>query len=289
MTTTTVNEVALKPLPTGHYSFIDLVRSEWTKIRSVRSTIWTMAITIILGIGSAPCHRGDAGALGQYESVQPSTFDAPATSLIGLLLAQFSVGVLGVLAVSAEYSTGTIRATFSAAPNRQRVYGAKILVFGVLSLIVAEFTSFVAFFLGQFLLSAPATHATLSSPGALRAVIGGGLFICLLGLLALGLGTIIRHTAGAISALLGFSSSFRSSCKRCRINSHRHTSVPAGEHRRADRHDESRQHRLRCLLAVDGNARPRHRGRGAAHHRGFTTATTRRVIPCVDAAISSNP
>ncbi len=72
----------------------------------------------------------------------------------------------------------------------------------MLSFIVAEFTSFVAFFLGQFLLSAPATHATLSSPGALRAVVGGGLFVCLLGLLAMGLGTIIRHTAGAISAFV---------------------------------------------------------------------------------------
>jgi ABC-2 type transport system permease protein len=69
--------------------------------------------------------------------------------------------------------------------------------------VVAEFTAFVAFFLGQFLLSAPATHATLSSPGAFRAVFGGGLYICVLGLLAMGLGTIIRHTAGAISAFVG--------------------------------------------------------------------------------------
>jgi ABC-type transport system involved in multi-copper enzyme maturation permease subunit len=118
------------------------------------------------------------------------------------LFAQFTIGVLGVLSVTAEYSTGTIRATFSAAPNRLRVYGSKIVVFGVLSFILAEITSFVAFFLGQFLLSAPATHATLSSPGALRAVFGCGLFVCLLGLLALGLGTIIRHTAGAISAFV---------------------------------------------------------------------------------------
>jgi ABC-2 type transport system permease protein len=82
------------------------------------------------------------------------------------------------------------------------VFAAKIVVFGVLSFVVAELTSFVAFFLGQFLLSSPATHATLSSPGALRAVVGGGLFVCLLGLLAMGLGTIIRHTAGAISAFV---------------------------------------------------------------------------------------
>jgi ABC-2 type transport system permease protein len=119
------------------------------------------------------------------------------------LIAQFSIGVLGVLVISAEYSTGTIRATLCAAPKRSRVYAAKIVVFGVLSFVIAELTSFVAFFLGQYLLSSPATHATLSSPGALRAVFGGGLFVCVLGLIAMGLGTVIRHTAGAISAFVG--------------------------------------------------------------------------------------
>lgn len=203
MSTTTTNEVTLKPLPTSHYSFVDLVRSEWTKIRTVRSTMWTVGLTIILGIGiGALVCAVTRGHWNSMSAFSRQTFDAPATSLIGLLFAQFTIGVLGVLAVSAEYSTGTIRATFSAAPNRQRVYGAKIVVFGVLSFIVAEVTTFAAFFLGQFLLSAPATHATLSSPGALRSVFGCGVFICLLGLLALGLGTIIRHTAGAISAFV---------------------------------------------------------------------------------------
>jgi ABC-2 type transport system permease protein len=203
VSTTTTNEVTLRPLPTSHYSFFDLVRSEWTKIRSVRSTMWTVGLTIILGIGigALVCaitrgHWHDMGAFSRQ------SFDAPATSLTGLLFAQFTIGVLGVLAISAEYSTGTIRATFSAAPNRLRVFGAKIAVFGVVTFIVAEITTFVAFFLGQFLLSAPATHATLSSPGALRSVFGCGLFLCLLGLMALGLGTIIRHTAGAISAFV---------------------------------------------------------------------------------------
>jgi ABC-2 type transport system permease protein len=203
VTTTTSSQVTLKSLPSSHYSFVDLVKSEWTKIRTVRSTMWTIALTIVLGVGiGALVTAVTRSHWSSMNTFQRLTFDAPATSLIGLLFAQFSIGVLGVLAVSAEYSTGTIRATFSAAPNRSRVIAAKIVVFGVLSLIVAEFTSFVAFFLGQFLLSSPATHATLSSPGALRAVIGGGLFICLLGLLAMGLGIIIRHTAGAISAFV---------------------------------------------------------------------------------------
>jgi len=203
-TRTTPPPAMQKTLPPGRYGFVDLLRSEWTKIRTVRSTVWTIGVTVVLGIGIGAL----VSALTRshwfgMSPAQRATFDAPATSLIGILFAQFAIGILGVLVISAEYSTGTIRATFSAAPNRSRVFVAKIIVFGVLSFIVAEFTSFVAFFLGQFLLSSPATHATLSRPGAFRAVFGGGLFVCILGLIALGLGTIIRHTAGAISAFVG--------------------------------------------------------------------------------------
>lgn len=203
-TQTTPPPAMHKALPPGHYGFLDLLRSEWTKIRTVRSTMWTIGVTVVLGIGIGALVS--ALTRSHWSSMnlgQRLSFDPSATSLIGILFAQFAVGILGVLVISAEYSTGTIRATFSAAPNRSRVFAAKIVVFGLLSLIVAEFTSFVAFFLGQFLLSSPATHATLSSPGAFRAVFGGGLFVCALGLVAMGLGTIIRHTAGAISAFVG--------------------------------------------------------------------------------------
>jgi len=203
-TVTTTGATTPRALPSGSYSFFDLVKSEWTKIRTVRSTVWTIGVTIALGIGIGALVTAVTRAhwasmnLGQRVS-----FDAPATSIIGLFIAQFSIGVLGVLVISAEYSTGTIRATFSAAPHRSKVFAAKVFVFGLIAFVVAEFTSFVAFFLGQFLLSAPATHATLSSPGAFRAVFGGGLYVCVLGLMALGMGVIIRHTAGAVSAFVG--------------------------------------------------------------------------------------
>ncbi len=203
-TVTNPSTTAPQALPPGHYGFFDLVKSEWTKIRTVRSTMWTIGVTIVLGIGIGAL----VTAVTRANWTNPNSgnhigFDAPATSLVGLFIAQFAVGVLGVMVISAEYSTGTIRATFSSAPKRSKVFGAKIVVFGLLAFVVAEFTSFVAFFLGQFLLSAPATHASLSSPGAFRAVFGGGLFVCVLGLIALGMGTIIRHTAGAISAFVG--------------------------------------------------------------------------------------
>jgi len=105
--------------------------------------------------------------------------------------------------MTGEYGSGTIRATFSAAPRRPLVLLAKATVFGFVALVVAEVVSFLSYFLGQALLSAPAIHSTISSPGALRAVAGGGLYLCLIGLFAFGLATIIRHTAGAISAFLG--------------------------------------------------------------------------------------
>ena len=146
--------------------------------------------------------RGDSSALVQ----QPGShygFDPISTSLIGVIVSQFAIGVLGVLVMSAEYGTGTIRATLSAAPRRPLVLVAKVIVFGVVALVVAEVVSFLAFFVGQALLTAPAPHATLSSPGAWRAVVGSGLYVAVLGLFSLGLATIIRHTAGAISAFVG--------------------------------------------------------------------------------------
>jgi ABC-2 type transport system permease protein len=203
-TITTPSPVTKAPLPSGRYGFFDLVKSEWTKVRTVRSTMWTIGVTIFLGIGIGALVTAETRAhWSSMNQISRITFDPTQTSLIGLFIAQLSVGVLGVLVMSAEYSTGTIRATFSAAPNRIRVFLAKITVFAALSFVVVEVTSFVAFFLGQFLLSSPATHATLSSPGAFRAVFAGGLFVCLLGMIALGMATIIRHTAGAISAFVG--------------------------------------------------------------------------------------
>jgi hypothetical protein len=191
-----------KHLPPGRYGISGLLRSEWTKLRSVRSTMWTLGVTILLGIGVSVLATAETRS-HWLTSGPHFGFDPISTSLIGVIVGQFAIGVLGVLVISAEYGTGTIRATLSAAPRRSLVLAAKVLVFGVVALVVAEVVSFLAFFIGQALLTAPATHATLSSPGALRAVVGSGLYVTILGLFSLGLATIIRHTAGAISAFVG--------------------------------------------------------------------------------------
>jgi ABC-type transport system involved in multi-copper enzyme maturation permease subunit len=182
----------------------DVVRSEATKFRTVRSTYWTIvaAVVAIVGLGALLC----ATYIGHYSHIRPeerATFDPTSFSLSGLLLAQLAIGVLGVLLITSEYSTGMIRATLAAVPQRRTVLAAKAAVFAFVTLVIAEASCFAAFLIGQSILSSKHIEASLGDPGVLRAVVGGGLYLTVLGLLALGLGTIIRHSAGAIAALFG--------------------------------------------------------------------------------------
>jgi ABC-2 type transport system permease protein len=193
-----------RALPPGRYDLVGLLRSEWTKLRTVRSTIWTLAIMAVVGIGVSALATAETRAHWASMSLPTRVgFDPTQESLVALFFCQLAIGVLGVLVVSAEYGTGTIRATFAAAPRRGRVLLAKVLVFGAVALVVSEVTAFLSFFVGQAMLTAPARHATLATPGALRAVVGTGLYLCVVSLFALGLATIVRHTAGAISAYVG--------------------------------------------------------------------------------------
>ncbi|MHB1988833.1 MAG: ABC transporter permease subunit [Acidimicrobiales bacterium] len=193
-----------RSIPPGSYGAPDLLASEWTKLRTVRSTTWTLLVTVVavVGIGAVAtavtaAHWRSGGAVDRIG------FDPTARSLAGLFLGQIAIGVLGVLAMSAEYSTGTIRATFAAAPRRPLVLACKAAVFGAVVLVVSEILTFAAFLLGQQLLKGSTPYATLGQPGVLRAVVGAGLVLTLVGLFALGLATIIRHTAGAIAAYVG--------------------------------------------------------------------------------------
>jgi hypothetical protein len=200
--------------------------AEWTKLWSVRSTTWTLVATAIAVVGLCALSTGTVSASDFVD-------DPTRRSLTGIFLGQLIFGVLGVLVISAEYGTGTIRATLAAVPRRPVVLAAKVLVFGAVALVVSEILAFAAFFVGQAILSAkhvpsaaaqltqrahqfgvkvphhlPAYlsasgSASLGQSGVLRAVVGSGLYLAVLGLMALGLATIIRHTAGAISAFVG--------------------------------------------------------------------------------------
>lgn len=198
MTATAV--AAARPAAVGHgrAGLRQAVRSEWTKFWSVRSTPWSLVVMLVavLGICALATTVG-TGAPGDHVA------DPTRRSLTGLFLAQLAIGVLGVLVMSAEYGTGSIRSTLSGMPRRPVVLGAKIIVLGAVSLVAGQLLSFMAFFLGQALLPVAVGHATLSQPGVARAVVGSGLFLAVLGLFALGLATIIRHTAGAIATYVG--------------------------------------------------------------------------------------
>jgi hypothetical protein len=139
----------------------------------------------------------------QMSAAGRASFDPTYHAFLGLVAGQLLLGVLGVLTITTEFSSGMIRATFAAAPRRPLVLAAKAAVLGAVTLAAGEIAAFAAFYAGQAMLNAPAPHATLGQPGVLRAVAMAGAYPALIALISLGIGAIIRHTAGAICALAG--------------------------------------------------------------------------------------
>ena len=208
MTATTIpspTAVVTRPSEPGYIRVLRAAsRAEWTKMRSVRSTMWTLLTAIGLAIGFGALVS--VSQVNSWDTLDPAVkarFDPTAFSLSGLFLAQIAVGVLGVLLITSEYATGQIRATLAATPQRLTVLAAKATTFVAVVLAVGLVSSFSAFFVGQAIFSAKGVGASISDPGVLRAVIGGALYLAAVGILGLGLGTILRRTAGAISALVG--------------------------------------------------------------------------------------
>lgn len=173
------------------------IRMEWRKLRTVRSTWWILAVFAAGMVGIAIL----TGAAGPTRP-DPS-YDPTETGFAGLALGQLAVGVLGVLALSSEFTSGSIRATFAAVPRRGRVLAAKAAVFAAVTLVSGEALAFAAF--AAFPAAAPhgVPHASLGQPAVLRAVLLAGVYPCLIGLTGLGLAAVIRHTAGAIAAVVG--------------------------------------------------------------------------------------
>jgi len=186
------------PASAGQANFAGALRSEFTKIRSVRSTYWTLLTLVAVTVGF-----GALASWGVATHGHPGPgFDPTQRSLGGLYISQLIIGVLGVLVITAEYSTGMIRTTLMTMPRRGTVIAAKAVVFTVVAFITGLITCFTSFFLGQALMSSHHISTTLSQPHVLRAVIGGALFLTAGGLLAFGIGLLIRHTAGAISTVV---------------------------------------------------------------------------------------
>ena len=186
----------------GRHGFRNVAQMEWLKLRSVRSTWWTLLVFAAGMIGLAIpilIHRHWA----TMSAADRAAFDPTNDSFAGLAVGQLALGVLGVLIVTSEFSSGMIRATFAAVPRRPLLLAAKAAILAAVTLVAGEILAFVAFAVGEAVLKSPAPHATLGQPGVLRAVLMAGAYPALIALIGLGLGAVIRHTAGAISAVVG--------------------------------------------------------------------------------------
>ena len=242
MATTTTPDTRLSSLPpaTGRAGLRGAIASEFTKIRSVRSTYWTLAALLVVSIGLGAAITAGSAANFSHNPANKAGFDAAQTSLIAFFeIGQLIIAVIAALAITSEYSTGMIRTSLTAQPRRGTAYAAKAIVLTSLTLIVSLVTSFIAFFVGQALLSSSGVSASLfhsvtipqnanvtcpqkgagggggglppgckvvfsgtdviSPTTVLLAIIGCALFVTLVAIIAFGVGAIVRHTAAAIA------------------------------------------------------------------------------------------
>ena len=177
------------------------VKAEWAKLLTLRSTKWALLITVVGAI--AVTFLAAHGARHQPGEAAAQGFDPTNTALAGLALGSLVVGIFGVLSMTGEYGSGTIRSSLAATPRRGVFFGAKAIVMAVFALAVGLVLSFVSFFEGQTVLSGGAPTATLGDPNVLGALLGSAGFLALGALFGLGIGAIIRHSAGAIATFVG--------------------------------------------------------------------------------------
>jgi ABC-2 type transport system permease protein len=182
-----------------------VLRSEWTKLRSLRSTRWSMLVAVLLTIALPLIFATVVGAHWAHMRPSERADRHPLDiALAGVNLSQLAIGVLGVLVISGEYSTGMIRATIGAVPRRLPVLWAKVAVYAVVAFLLSLPSVIIAFFGSQAILEQHhILQISFSSPGVARSVIGGALYLMVIGIFALGLGAITRNTAGGIAVFAG--------------------------------------------------------------------------------------
>ena len=206
-TTTTTTSVSLAGSPPAdnvsahNVTLPRVIRSEWIKLRSVRSTVVTLGLTaaavIATGVLVSMLSNG-APIAADGEGI----YDPAGNSLFGATLAQLVLGVVGALVVTSEYSTGLIRTTLTAVPRRLPVLWAKGIVVAAAAFATMVASLLVAFFVGQAVYGGGGPSASLSDPGVLRAVLAAALFPTAIAVMGVGFGALMRHTATAIGILV---------------------------------------------------------------------------------------
>src|SRR6202453_919359 len=234
MATMTTQSVRLSALPpaVGRAGLRGALASEFTKLRSVRSTYWTLGALFIVSVGLGIAITAGTASNMVNNPGNKAGFDATQASLGAFFqIGQLIIAVLGAMVITSEYSTGMIRTSLTAEPRRGVVYAAKAIVFTAVTLVISLVTAFIAFFVGQAIYSSKGVSASLfhtvtvpananvnCGPGGctatfsgtdvitastvLTAIIGTALFVTIVALIAFGVGSIVRHTAGAIAIVI---------------------------------------------------------------------------------------
>jgi ABC-2 type transport system permease protein len=196
-----VTSFAAAPTPT-RATFPALLHAEWIKLRTIRSTAVTVAAAVLLSLGVGLMDvLSVTGHWAAMTAADRAQFDPVGDPLSGFQFGELALGALGVLAVTNEYVTGMIRTTLTAAPRRSRGYLAKALTLGGFALLLSELLAFAAFLLGQVVLRRRHLNISLTDPHVLRAVVCAGLYMAVVTMAGFGLGTLLRHTAAALSAM----------------------------------------------------------------------------------------
>jgi ABC-2 type transport system permease protein len=191
----------------AHTDIVGLLKSEWTKIRSLRSTVAALVLLVVLTVGFTALFVGlTVGQWDEVDEAQKLTYQLDPTRLIlgaGFQISQLAVCVLGVLVIANEYSSGTIRASLLAVPRRTPMLMAKAVVFAVVVFVVGEIAAFAAFAVGAPLLHSK-VPVSIGDDGVLQALVGAGLYGAVLGVFSIAIGAIVRHTAGGITGIIAF-------------------------------------------------------------------------------------
>jgi predicted anti-sigma-YlaC factor YlaD len=188
----------------GRVSQLGVFKSEWTKLYSLRSTRYALLATVLMTIGfGIIASAATVSRWGSMTAADKASFDPLSTSLLGVSFGVLSIGVLGVMLIAGEYTTGMIRSTMTAVPKRLPVLWGKAGVYAVVAFVLAVPSALVAFFAGQAILSGKHLQIAFSHPGVAGAVLGAAGYLTLVGLFAMGLAAILRNTAAGIATFAG--------------------------------------------------------------------------------------